>query len=255
VARRRLGFWRRFVVALVKPILTGWTKRTWTGMEHIPSTGGAIIVANHLSHADPVVVGHYLYDAGRWPSFLAKASVFRVPVIGYIIGRCQQIPVERGSVDAARSLDTLVTAVKDGSSVIIYPEGTTTKEPDLWPMKGKTGAARLALITGAPVIPVVMDGPQAMFDPRTGKVGLKARIPVRVNAGAPIDLSKWAGAAPTRPTLDAMTETIMLHLRDMLADLRGVTDPPPLWSPPRKPVARAATQDATADAPTGGDPA
>jgi 1-acyl-sn-glycerol-3-phosphate acyltransferase len=234
VARRRLGFWRRFVVALVKPVLTGWTKRTWTGMEHIPATGGAIIVANHLSHADPVVVGHYVYDAGRWPSFLAKASVFRVPVIGYIISRCQQIPVERGTVDAARSLDSLVTAVKDGSSVIIYPEGTTTKEPGLWPMKGKTGAARLALTTGAPVIPIVMDGPQAMFDPRTGKVGLRPRIPVRVTAGPPVDLAKWAGSAPTRPTLDAMTEEIMLRLREMLAEMRGVTDPPPLWSPPRK---------------------
>ncbi len=104
--------------------------------------------------------------------------MFRVPVIGYIICRCQQIPVERGTVDAARSLDSLVTAVKDGSAVIIYPEGTTTKEPGLWPMKGKTGAARLALTTGAPVIPIVMDGPQAMFDPRTGKVGLRPRIPV-----------------------------------------------------------------------------
>ena len=250
MAGRRLGFWRRLVVMLVKPVLTGWTKRTWTGMAHIPATGGAIIVANHLSHADPVVIGHYVYDAGRWPSFLAKASVFRAPVVGYIISRCQQIPVERGSVDAARSRDTLVAAVKDGSSVIIYPEGTTSKQPDLWPMKGKTGAARLALITGAPVIPIVMDGPQALFDPRTSKVGLRPRIPVRVHAGPAIDLHKWSGAAPTRHTLDAMTEEIMLHLRDMLAELRGVTDPPPLWSPPRqrKEAGPAATETATGTA-------
>jgi 1-acyl-sn-glycerol-3-phosphate acyltransferase len=237
------------VVVLVKPILWVWTRRTWTGMEHVPADGGAIIVANHLSHADPVVIGHYLYDAGRWPSFLAKASVFRVPVVGYIISRCQQIPVERGSVDAARSLDSLVKAVKDGSSVIIYPEGTTSKEPDLWPMRGKTGAARLALITGAPVIPIVMDGPQAMFDPRTGKVGLRVRIPVRVAAGPAVDLSAWAGGAPTRPTLDAMTETIMLRLRGMLADMRGVTDPPPLWAPPRKSTAPVA------ETTPGGEPA
>jgi len=224
------------VVVLVKPVLRVWTRRTWTGMDNIPASGGVIIVPNHLSHADPLVVAHYVYDAGRWPSFLAKASLFRVPIVGYIIGRCQQIPVERGTIDAARSLDTLVTAVKDGSAVLIYPEGTTTKEPDLWPMRGKTGAARLALATGAPVVPIVMDGPQAIFDPRTAKISLRPRIPVRVTAGPPVDLSAWAGAAPTRATLDAMTDAIMLHLRDMLAEMREVADPPPLWAPARKPT-------------------
>ena len=244
MARRRLGFWRRLVVALVKPVLTVWTRRTWTGLEHIPATGGVIIVSNHLSHADPLVCAHFVYDAGRWPRFLAKASVFRVPVVGAIIRRCRQIPVERGTVDAARSLDTLVTAVKDGGAVIIYPEGTTTKQPDLWPMRGKTGAARLALVTGAPVVPLVMDGPQAIFDPRTSKISLRPRIPVSVTAGPPVDLSRWAGAAPTKATLEAMTEAIMLRLRDMLAETRGVADPPPLWAPARK---------ATPDAAIGGD--
>ncbi|MFC0508462.1 lysophospholipid acyltransferase family protein [Micromonospora costi] len=232
MARRRLGFWPRLAAVLVKPVLTVWTRRTWQGMEHLGRDGGVIIVANHLSHADPLVSAHFIYDAGRWPQFLAKASVFRVPVLGWILHRCRQIPVERGTVDAARSLDALVAALKAGGSVVIYPEGTTTREPDLWPMKGKTGAARLALTTGAPVIPIAMWGPEKMFDPRTAKFSLRPRIPVSVVAGPPIDLSAWAGASPTRATLEEMTDTIMLRLRDMVAEIRGGT-PPPLWERPR----------------------
>jgi 1-acyl-sn-glycerol-3-phosphate acyltransferase len=230
VARRRLGFWRRFAVSLVKPLLWVWTRRTWAGMAHLPAVGGVIIVPNHISHADPLVVGHYINDAGRWPQFLGKASIFRVPVVGYILRKARQIPVERGSVDAARSLETMVAAVKDGGAVVIYPEGTTTREPDLWPMRGKTGAARVALITGAPVIPIAMWGPERMFDPRTAKLNLRPRIPVTVVAGPPLDLHRWAGAAPTKQVLDEMTDQIMHRLRDQLAEIRGGT-PPPIWSP------------------------
>jgi 1-acyl-sn-glycerol-3-phosphate acyltransferase len=100
VARRRLGFWRRFSVMLVLPILNVWTRRTWTGMENIPATGGVIIVPNHASHFDPLVVAHYIYAAHRWPRFLGKASLWKVPVLGFLLRKVQQIPVERGSVEA-----------------------------------------------------------------------------------------------------------------------------------------------------------
>lgn len=240
MTRRRLGFWPRFAVALVKPLLWIWTRRTWRGAEHLPREGGIIIVPNHISHADPLVAAHFIYDAGRWPQYLGKASVFRVPVIGWILHRCRQIPVERGTVEAVKSLDKLVAALNEGGAVVIYPEGTTTREPDLWPMKGKTGAARLALATGAPVIPVAMWGPEKMFDPRTARFNLRPRIPVTVVAGPPIDLSRWAGATPTRAILEEMTETIMLRLRDLVAEIRGGT-PPPLWERP----ARSRTPEVT----------
>ncbi|GGO30594.1 lysophospholipid acyltransferase family protein [Micromonospora parathelypteridis] len=228
MARRRLGFWQRFAVGLVKPVMTVWTRRTWRGQEHLRRDGGVIIVANHISHADPLVSAHFIFDSGLWPQYLGKASVFRVPVVGWILHRCRQIPVERGTVDAVRSLDSLVAALEEGGAVVIYPEGTTTRQPDLWPMKAKTGAARLALATGAPVVPVVMWGPEQLFDPRTSRVNPRPRLPVTVVAGEPIDLSRWADAQPTRATLEEMTDTIMLRLRDMLAEIRGGT-PPPLW--------------------------
>lgn len=230
MAVKRLGPLRRFVVIVVKSVLTPMTKRTWTGQEHIPRTGGVILVPNHLSHADPLILAHYVYDAHRWPRFLGKASVFKVPVVGKIFLRVKQIPVERGSVDAAKSLEALTEAIKEGGAVIIYPEGTTTREPDLWPMRGKTGAARLALATGAPVIPIAQWGAQRFFDTRTKKIRIRPRTPVTVAAGPPVDLSRWAGAEPTRATLDEMTDEIMLRVRDLLAEIRGET-PPPLWAP------------------------
>jgi 1-acyl-sn-glycerol-3-phosphate acyltransferase len=235
VARRRLGFWRRFAVSVVKPPMIGLTRRTWRGMEHIPQTGPVIIVANHMSHADPVVLAHYIYDAGRWPVFLAKASVFDVPVVGWVLHRVGQTPVSRGTVDAGRALDAALEAVRAGECVVIYPEGTTTKEPDLWPMRGKTGAARLWLGTGAPVVPVCMWGPEQIFDPRTPKLRPRPRTPVTVEAGPPIDLSKWAGAQPTATTLAEITEHIMLTLRDMLVTIRG-GPAPDLWPGPTKMV-------------------
>lgn len=230
MARRRLGFWRRFAVVAIKPPLTIMTRRDWSGLEHIPAQGGAILVPNHMSHADPLVCAHFVYDSGRWPQFLGKASLFEVPVIGWLLKQFRQIPVARGTIDAAKALEAAVTAVKDGAAVIIYPEGTTTKEPDLWPMRGKTGVARLALATGAPVIPIVMWGPERIFDPRTKKLRLRPRTPVTVVGGPPIDLSAFAGAAPTAAVLYEMTDEIMLHLRDMLAEIRG-GPPPPLWTP------------------------
>jgi 1-acyl-sn-glycerol-3-phosphate acyltransferase len=232
VARGRLGFWRRLAVILLKPPLTVMTRRHWSGMSFIPATGGAIFVSNHMSHADPLVVGHFVYDSGRWPQFLAKSSLFTVPVIGPFLAAVRQIPVHRGTIDAGKALDSAIAAVKNAESIIIYPEGTTTREPDLWPMRGKTGVARLWLATGAPVIPIVMWGPQRLFDPRTKKIRLRPRTPVTVVAGPPLDLSKWQGAAPTAATLGEITETIMLHLRDMLAEIRGGT-PPPLYNPVR----------------------
>jgi 1-acyl-sn-glycerol-3-phosphate acyltransferase len=224
-ARERLGFWRRFAVLAVKPALTVWTKRDWSGMEHIKSDGGLILAVNHVSEFDPLVVAHYVYDAGRWPQFLAKSSLFTIPVIGPLFRAVKQIPVYRGTTDAVKSLEEAVAAVRGGESVIFYPEGTTPKSGDLWPQRGKTGIARLYLQTGAPVVPIVTWGPEKVFDPRTRKIRLRPRTPVTVVAGPPVDLSKWDGAPATPANLYAITDEIMKVLRDMLARLRGEPAP------------------------------
>jgi len=232
VGQRRLGFWRRFAVVLVLPVLTVWTKRTWTGMENIPATGGVIIVPNHESHFDPLVVAHYIYGAHRWPRFLGKASLWKVPVLGFLLRKVQQIPVERGSVEAVKSLDALVEALDKDGVVVIYPEGTTTRHPDLWPMRGKTGAARLALLTGAPVIPVASWGAHTIYDPRTSKLKIRPRTPVAVTSGPPIDLSRWQEAPPTRAVLEQMTDAIMLEVQELVGHLRGEQPPAGLYDRP-----------------------
>jgi 1-acyl-sn-glycerol-3-phosphate acyltransferase len=233
---RRLGFWRRLAVMAVKPPMVLMTQPRWSGMEYLPAEGGAILVANHMSHADPLVIGHFVYEARRWPQFLAKSSLFKIPVMGPWLAAVRQIPVYRGTSDAVKALEAAVAAIRAGDTVIIYPEGTTTKQPDLWPMRGKTGVARLWLATGAPVIPIVMWGPERLFDPRTKRVGLRPRTPVTVVAGPPVDLSRWAGAQPTGAVLAAITEEIMLRIRDMLAEIRGAAPPPLYVQPPRKGV-------------------
>lgn len=230
MARRRLGFWRRFAVCVVKPATTVFTRADWRGWEFLPKDGPVILAVNHMSHADPLIVARYIYDSGRWPQFLAKESLFKLPVIGKILYGCRQIPVRRGTIDASKALDAAVQAVKKDGTVVIYPEGTTTKEPDLWPMRGKTGAARLALLTGAPVIPVAMWGPEKLFDPRTKKLSLRPRTPVWVWAAPEVDLSKWRGAEPSTAVLNEMTEAIMLRIRDLVGEIREAT-PPPLWAP------------------------
>jgi 1-acyl-sn-glycerol-3-phosphate acyltransferase len=221
-----MGFWQWFAVATVKPTLTLWTRRNWSGMEHIPAYGGVILAVNHLSEFDPLVLAHFVYDAGRWPQFLAKSSLFKNKLFGWVLRAARQIPVYRGTADAVRSLEAAIAAVKAGDAVVIYPEGTTPKDGDFWPQRGKTGIARLALATGAPVVPIITWGPQRVFDPRgKGKLRVRPRSPVTVVAGPPVDLSKWADAAPTTANLYAITDEIMLTLRDMLAAVRGEAAP------------------------------
>jgi 1-acyl-sn-glycerol-3-phosphate acyltransferase len=218
--------------------MTVLTSKTWLKQDRVPATGPVILVPNHVSHFDPLVIAHYIFRAGRWPRFLGKASVWKVPIIGYLLTKTRQIPVERGSVEAVKSLDTLVEALKEGGAVVIYPEGTTTRHPDLWPMRGKTGAARLALLTGAPVVPIANWGPQAIFDPRTNKLKLR-RSHVTVTTGEPVDLSRWAGLEPTRAVLEEMTEQIMLDVRDLLAEIRD-GEAPALYD---RPARRATTAE------------
>src|SRR5581483_3027969 len=93
VARRRLGFWRRFAVCVIKPTMLVLTKRTWRGADNVPQDGGVILAVNHLSEFDPMVVAHFVYDAGRWPQFLAKSSLFHVPLLGPFLRWVRQIPV------------------------------------------------------------------------------------------------------------------------------------------------------------------
>lgn len=223
--RQRLGFWYGFVVGVVKPLLLLLTKKDWRGMEHVPSEGGIIVAANHVSEIDPLVIGHYLVDLHRPPRFLAKAELFRKAPLRWIVEGAKQIPVSRRAADASAALGPAVEAIKAGECVLIYPEGSATRDPNLWPMKARTGVARVALMSGAPVIPVAIWGPEAILAYKARRPKLFPRRTMRVVAGPPVDLSAYVGKPLTAELLHAATDTIMRRIADQLSDLRGEPAP------------------------------
>lgn len=223
--RGKLGFWLRLTEVILRPLMSILTKRDWRGQHNIPENGPAILVANHISEVDPIIIAHFVLDSPRTPRFLAKSTLFTVPVVGRVLRQTGQIPVFRGSSNAAQVLEPAAAALAQGKALIIYPEGTTTSDPELWPMRGKNGVARLALNTGAPVIPIVQWGAHRFRHPQTKKWRIRPRTRVVVHAGPAIDLSEYMGKPFTGELLKEVTEVIMLRLRADLAAVRGEPEP------------------------------
>lgn len=224
---RALGF----MIAVLRPLMVLFTRREWSGAEHLPATGGCVLAFNHVSDADPIVAGHFVVDNGRLPRFLGKAEVFRVPVLGRILVSAGHTPVYRQSADAVMAFAAAVDAVEAGRCVIVYPEGTITRDPDLWPMKGKTGAARIALATRCPLIPVAQWGPQRLLAPYSWRLKLLPRQLMQVAAGAPVDLSDLAELPLTAEVLAAATERLIDAITELLVGLRGEPAPAVRFDP------------------------
>ncbi|MDT0455403.1 lysophospholipid acyltransferase family protein [Streptomyces sp. DSM 41527] len=239
MSRRRIGFWYRLAAVICKPPLLVLFKRDWQGMEHIPADGGFITAVNHNSYLDPLSYAHYQYNTGRVPRFLAKAGLFKSGFVGLMMRGTGQIPVYRETTDAATAFRAAVSAIEKGECVAFYPEGTLTRDPELWPMQGKTGAARVALLTKAPVIPVAQWGANDAMPPyaKEKKLRLLPRKTLRVQAGPPVDLSAFHDQEPTAEVLRAATEVIMAAITEQLAVVRGEPAPaePYDW---RKAIAR-----------------
>lgn len=221
-------------VALLKPLSLALASRDWRGGENIPATGGCVVAVNHVSHIDPVTLSHYLYENGRLPHYLAKDSLFRIRVLGPTLRAAQQIPVERRSAGAAHAFQAAVQAIRDGWCVVFYPEGTITKDPEGWPMRGKTGAARVALETGCPVIPVGQWGAQRVLPAYTLKLRLFPRVTVRYRAGEPVDLDDLRGREITAEVLREATDRITRAVTAAVADLRGEPAPAVSYDPTRE---------------------
>jgi 1-acyl-sn-glycerol-3-phosphate acyltransferase len=223
--RPRIGFWYRFIIVVAKPILLVLTRRDWRGLAHVPADGGVIIAANHVSELDPFAVGHMLYEMRRPARFLAKAELFRKAPVKWIVEGARQIPVSRNVADAATALKPAVDALRDGECVLIYPEGSVTRDPEQWPMRARTGIARLALLSGAPVVPVAQWGPQEVLPYRARRPRLFPRRTFTVVAGPPVDLTPFEGRPMTAALLHEATDCIMWAVTNLLADIRQ--EPPP----------------------------
>lgn len=227
VFRHRIGFWYRLAAVLVKPPLLVLFKRDWRGAENIPDTGGFLTAVNHNSYLDPLSYAHFQYNTGRVPRFLAKDSLFDGGIVGRIMRRTGQIPVYRGSSDAADAFRAAVAAVRRGECVAFYPEGTLTRDPGLWPMEGKTGAARVALLTRAPLIPVAQWGAHQAVPPYAThhRLRLFPRKTFVVVAGEALDLSDFYDREPTADVLREVTDRIMDAITALLAEVRQETPP------------------------------
>ncbi len=219
-----------FCAVLLRPLLMILTRRRWRGFEHLPD-GGFVFAANHLSHSDPLLFSHFVYDAGYSPHFLAKQSVLQLPVLGRLLRSTGQIPVHRESVSAAQAYRDAVRAVREGGSVIVYPEGTLTRDPELWPMVGKTGAARIALESGCPVIPCAQWGAQDLLMPYAKRPRFVPRPVNQVLAGEPVDLDDLRGQPVSSAVLREATERIMAAITELLGQLRGEAPPPVRFDP------------------------
>ncbi len=209
----------------LRVVLAGLMKHEQHGRENLPRTGGVILAPNHLSYADWAAVAVFSYDGGRFPVFLIKSSVFNVKVIGPFLRKLGQLPVYRNRNDAALVLKQAEDALRDGQCVIVYPEGTASRDPDLWPMVGKTGAARLALKTGVPVIPIGQWGAHELLPYGSTKPRLFPRKTAGLVAGPPVDLSAFEGKPLTATTLREATAAIMADVTALLAGLRQETPP------------------------------
>ncbi len=229
------------VVRTLTPISTRFSE---SGAQNLPREGGCIVVANHISHADPFVVAQFLTGHQRMPRFLTKDSLFDVPVVGAVLRNSGQIPVRRESTDALVALGAAEQALLDGECVVIYPEGTLTRDPQLWPMRGKLGPARLALATGVPVIPVAQWGTQNLLPGYRKVPRVYKRPKVQVIAGPAVDLSPFKPEGDQPPNVRQLlqaTAVIMAELTALLGQLRGEQPPGTVWNP------RAHGQSVTGD--------
>ena len=230
----RIGFWYRLALVLLKPPLLLLTRCRWSGFENVPHEGGVILAANHISHVDPLVLTDAIaFSTKRMPRYLAKASLFEGKgLVGRTMRGAGQIRVYRNTADASLALRDAVEALHQGELITIYPEGTVSRDPDKWPMVARTGVARLALLSGAPVVPVAQWGAQEILDSYRSKgLHLLPRHTITVVAGLPVDLSPWNGKELSSEVLHEATDAIMGRIRTMLEQVRGQSAPAVVHDP------------------------
>jgi 1-acyl-sn-glycerol-3-phosphate acyltransferase len=187
---------------------------------------------------DPLLFTHFLYDNGRAVRYLGKASLFKMPIIGRVLLGAGQIPVERESSVASHSLQHAIAFLKSGHLLGVYPEGTLTRDANYWPMKAKTGVARLAILTQVPVIPCAQWGAQEILPAYSKKPKLFPRTKVVVVAGAPLDFSKWYGRAEDPVALEEATAYVMSAITRLLEEIRGEKAPAEIFDPRKSELPR-----------------
>jgi 1-acyl-sn-glycerol-3-phosphate acyltransferase len=222
------GFWVRLAMMLFYPGTAALAGTRYLGAERIPGAGGALLVLNHVSNLDPFYDAVFVRKQGRNPHTFAKHTLWQHPLVGQVMTGSGQIPVERGSMAAGRSLRAGLAALRRGQVVLTYPEGGITPDPEGWPMASYPGVARLALdLAGSdvPVLPVARWGTQAILKDYPSTFRPLPRRTVVYRVGEPVDLSGYGGNRVTRSVLHEVTDMLMRDVSSLLAEIRGAPAP------------------------------
>lgn len=222
----------KVLAGLLRPVMRAVSRYEVSGLEHLPGSGGFIVAGNHVSHVDPLSWAHVLYNHGCAPVFLAKNTLFDAPVVGTVLRHAHQVRVDRETASAVTSLAPAVRALQAGECLGVYPEGSLTRDPDGWPMRGKTGAARLALQSGCPVVPLAQWGPQDLLPPYAKVPHISGhRTLIRIRFGPPVDLSDLRSERVTTAAIATATARIMQGITHELEQLRGERAPATRFDP------------------------
>jgi putative phosphoserine phosphatase/1-acylglycerol-3-phosphate O-acyltransferase len=203
---------QRLALPFARPAAAPYAHIDIRGVEHIPAEGPVILVGNHRSYFDSMVLAMVVAKSGRTARFLGKKEVFDAPVLGQVAAAFGGIPVERGSGSDA-PLQAAISALAAGELVALMPQGTIPRGPGFFDpeLKGRWGAARLAAASGAPVIPVGLWGTERVW-PRS------QRLPNLLNVVDPPDVTATVGTpvALKHQSLEADTARIMKAITKLL---------------------------------------
>ncbi|WP_205881125.1 lysophospholipid acyltransferase family protein [Leucobacter insecticola] len=231
--RRPSLFW--VLATLILPLWSLMARYRFTPASKLPQSGPFIIAPNHFSELDPIAMGAAVWHLGRAPRFMAKASLFKVPVLGALMRSTGQIPVERtGAIpsrDGKNPMGAAAQLIEQEAAVVVYPEGTLTRDPGLWPMRGKSGAVRLALESGVPLIPAAHWGTEKLMPRYAKRIRPFPRKTIEVAIGEPLDLSKFKDRTLDQQTINEATSLLMDAITALLAELRGEEPPAERWDP------------------------
>ena len=199
--------------------------------ERLPD-GAIIVISNHTSYADGVLLVLACRRLGRSLRMLATSGVFKIPLIGRAMRRLGFIAVRRGAADASAALDQAAEALAHGEAVGLYPEGRVTRHPEQWPERSKTGAVRLALRTGVPIVPLAMVGAHLVVGSKRKLRGLIRALVLRprvhAKVGAPIDVRALVGTdTPSNDEVRVAADHVMGRLVALIEELRGEMAPDP----------------------------
>ena len=161
----------------------------------------------------------------RAPHFLAKEGLFRTPIVGPVLLACGQIPVFRSGRNNTDPMQSAYDVLNAGHTIGIFPEGTLTREPNQWPMRARTGAIRLSLETGVPIIPVGQWGTEAVMDTYSSKIRPKPWHKVRIVIGKPISMDPYKDKKMSTEDLVELSDQVMVEITKIVEELRGEKAP------------------------------